>query len=173
MRALIPALVAFSVWIIAHWIIWRVRRPTGQYVGLLALCLAVLIAFIVGFHAVPSSATGLGWLLPVTGLDYLSFIALYMALAMAYVTTYSAVQADSPTMSIVLRIEEAGSGGLTLEQIMDQLNDQVLVIPRLVDLVTGNLVRLDGGSYVIGPRGALLAKAHMLYRALLRMEKGG
>lgn len=173
MRAFIPALLAFSVWIVAHLVIWRVRRPTGQYVILLGLCLVVLVAFLAGFHVVQSVALDSARFLPTTRLDYFNFVMLYMGLTLSYFITYPAVQADSPTMTILLQIERAGQKGLTSAELMDQLNDEILVTPRLDDLVTGNLVTLHCGRYVIGRRGALLAKIHLFYRAMLKMEKGG
>lgn len=173
MRPLISALLAFSLLIVAHLAVWRIRRPAGQYVGLFSVCLVVLVASVGSFYALQSVTIGLAPLVPATAFDYLNFMMLYTALALAYIVTYSAVQADSPTMTILLRIEQAEPSGLTLEEMLDGLGNQVLVMPRLNDLATGKLVSLHRGRYVIGSRGALLAKTHSLYRVLLKMEKGG
>ena len=173
MRALIPALLAFSFLMAAHLVFWRVRRPTGHYAGLTALCLAVLVVSVGSFYIVESITPGWIKFIPVTSFDYFNFVILYTGLALSYVVTYSAVQADSPTMTILLRIERSEPKGLALQQILDQLSDQFLVIPRLDDLVTGGLVRLHQGRYIMGDRGAFLAKINILYRALLKMEKGG
>jgi hypothetical protein len=112
------------------------------------------------------------WVLPQTFIDSFSFIMLYTALAVSYVTTYSAVQADSPSLTMLLKIEEGGSRGLARDELEAHLNDEVIIIPRLNDLVTGKLVIYDNRRYIIGPRGSMLAKSHILYRRLLRMEKG-
>jgi hypothetical protein len=98
---------------------------------------------------------------------------LYAAITVAYTITYSAVQADSPTMSILLAIEAAGPGGSMLERLMASLHDDVLVVPRLQDLVIGRLATVESGRYVITPTGARLARIYIFYRALLGMEKGG
>lgn len=173
MRALVSALLAFSFLFVAHLVVWRIRRPAGHYTGLSVLCLAVLVASLGSLYSLHSMISASAGFLPVTAVDYFNFVMLYTALALSYVCTYPAVQADSPTMLILLLVEQAEPKGLTLEEMVCQLNDQVLVVPRLQDLVTGNLVGLHGGRYVIGSRGMLLAKMHVFYRALLKMEKGG
>jgi hypothetical protein len=88
--------------------------------------------------------------------------------------TYSAVQADSPSMMILLQIEHAGARGLPAEAILRLLDDAVVVLPRLQDLVTGRLATVDRHQrYVITARGGTLARLYIAYRALLKMEKGG
>ena len=166
-------LFAFALSIVAQLVIWRIRRPAGQYAALSVLCLATLILSLGSFHALRSLTPGPARFLPATGLDYVNFAMLYVALVLAYMTTYSAVQADSPTMVILLKIEESGLRGPTLAEIAEELSDSLLIAPRLEDLVTGHLVTLRRGRYVIGPRGAVMAKTHILFRALLKMEKGG
>jgi hypothetical protein len=173
MRALASAILAFSVLIFAHLMVWRVRKPASEYTSLSALCLAVVVFSLAGFYAIQPMISGSVRFLPVTLFDYANFVMLYIALALSYLITYSAVQADSPTMTILLRIERAGPKGLSLEEMVAELNDHVLVAPRLEDLVTGNLVGLHGGRYVVDPRGAYLAKTYIFFRALLKMEKGG
>ncbi|MBI3001915.1 MAG: hypothetical protein HYY46_26160 [Deltaproteobacteria bacterium] len=76
-------------------------------------------------------------------------------------------------MTILLRIEQAGPKGLALEELIAASNDQLLVLPRLDDLVTGKLVSLRQGRYAIGRRGVLLVKTHMFCRTLLKRGKGG
>lgn len=173
MEVLLSTLLAFCALIVVQLLVWRVRRPSGQYVGLGGLSLSVLVVSLAGMYAIQLKTSGSVRLLPATGVDYFNFVVLYTALVMAYMTTYSAVQADSPTMAILLRIEQAGSKGLSLEEMLRELDDGILVMPRLDDLVTSKLVSLQGGRYVIQPRGALLAKTQKFYRALLGMEKGG
>lgn len=168
MTALITALLAFGAFGVAHVILWRLRRPATQYAGLVKLCLAVLVVALVSLSALSRVVGAV-----VTPLDYLNVVILYAALALPYFTTYSAVQADSPAMAILLRIEEAGARGLTREEMVEQLDDDILVLPRLRDLVEANLVAFDGSRYRIGAPGTLMAKTHLRYRALLRMEKGG
>jgi len=172
-RSLVAGVLVFSFVIVSQLIVWRVRRPLGHYTALSALSLAVLILSPGIFYSVQSMISGSVRFLPITALDYWNFFVFYTALTLSYLVTYSAVQADSPTMTILLRIDQSGLDGHTLEEIMAELNDQVLVVPRLDDLVVGNLIELRGDRYAVTSRGALLAKIYIFYRALLKMERGG
>jgi hypothetical protein len=173
MTALLLALGAFASLILTHILVWRLHRPTGQYATLSLLWLLVLVAVLAALHVVPSAIPGSPGFRPLTPTEYVNFLMLYTALMLPYVTTYSAVQADSPAMAILLRMDAVGSHGLTIDEMLDQLGDDVLVIPRLNDLVKGKLLIFHRGRYVIRRRGALLARLHLGYRRLLQMEKGG
>lgn len=164
MRSLAWALTAFAVSFLAQLLIWRVRRPAGHYAAIGAISLATLLTALGGLYMLGG---------PSTALDYINFTTLYVALILAYVTTYSAVQADSPTMVILLRIEQAGPRGVTREELLMELTNQILVTPRVEDLVASRLATLRDGRYIIGPRGVLMARIHMLFRRLLGMQKGG
>lgn len=173
MRALVAALAVFVLALAAQVVIWRWRRPGGQYAALLALHVAAVVAATAAFVAAPSLAPAAARALPLTLFEYANFLVLYVALLVAYATTFSAVQADSPTMSILLRVEDAGGRGVSRQDLLAALTDQILVIPRIDDLVTGGLVRREAGRYVIGSRGALFAGVIASYRGLLGMERGG
>lgn len=172
MRFVAPGLLAFALLIAAHVAIWRVRRPAAQYAALVALATGVLAIALTAFRiAAVSLGSAPDWL-PRSPLEYLTAIELYAALFLSYVTTYSAVQADSPTMTILLLIERAGAAGCTRDELRARLNDRVLVIPRLDDLAAGNLVRFDRGRYVVTPRGIAMTAPHVVFRRWLKMEKG-
>ena len=173
MRFLAPGLLAFALLIAAHVAVWRTRRPAGQYAALARLAIGSLAVALAGFHAarvafVPAPA----WL-PLSPLDHFTAIVLYAALVLVHVTTYSAVQADSPTMTILLHIDGAGAAGATRDELAARLDDRALVVPRLGDLVTAGLVRLERGRYVIAPRGIAVVAPHTRFRRWLKMEKGG
>ena len=76
-------------------------------------------------------------------------------------------------MSVLLAIEATGGRGLGLAELLDRFTDQVLVHPRLDDLVRGGLARLRDGRYVIAPRGVLIARTFVLFRRLLGFGRGG
>jgi len=172
MRPIAGAALTFALLIVTQLVVWRVRRP-GHYTALSVLSLVVLALSVATFHALRTvTASGLGFL-PQSGWDYWNFLMLYVALTLAYMITYSAVQADSPSMSILLMIDQAGGRGATAPELRSALNDQVLVVPRLNDLLVGRLAVLEKGRYTVTPNGSFLAGIYIAYRALLKMEKGG
>jgi hypothetical protein len=172
-RALVAAAGLFLLAFAAQAVIWRCRRPRAQYTGLLGLYLGALALVTVGLVGARLASAGAARLLPVAPLDYLTFALLYVGLVLAFGTTYSAVQADSPTMSVLLAIEATSGRGLALAELLDRFPDRVLVVPRLDDLVAGGLARLRDGRYVIAPRGVLFARPFVLFRRLLGFGRGG
>lgn len=173
MRSLGAALGAFAILLALQLVIWRLRRGGGHYVALLVLALLVLVAAFAGIGALRATGVQVARLLPATPLADWNFFLLYGALILAYMITYSAVQADSPTMAILLLIEAAGLRGLSRDELITRLGDDVLIVPRVRDLITSGLAALERGRYVIRGRGSRLARVYIAYRALLRMEKGG
>ena len=143
-----------------------------MWIVLSVLSLVVFIASAATFEALRLTTGAVGFL-PQSGWDYWNFLMLYVALTLAYMITYSAVQADSPSMSILLMIDQAGGRGATAPELRSALNDQVLVVPRLNDLLVGRLAVLEKGRYTVTPNGSFLAGIYIAYRALLKMEKGG
>jgi hypothetical protein len=172
-RALAAAPALLLLAFAAQAVIWRHRRPRAQYTALLGLYLGALPLATAAFAAVRLACPAAAGALPLDPLDWATFAVLYVALVLAFGTTYSAVQADSPTMSILLTVEAAGARGLGPDELLDRFPDRVLVAPRLDDLLAGGLARLHDGAYVIAPRGVLLARTFVLFRRLLGMERGG
>lgn len=170
MRSVIAAILAFSLLIVAQVVVWKARKRRGHYTSLSVLSILVLIVSLAGFRYLQTTLSGPTPLLP---LEYWNFALLYTAMALSYMITYSAVQADSPTMAILLQMEQAGARGCGREEILAQLNDAVLILPRLDDLVIGHLVVRSDDRYTITERGSLLARIYMFYRTLLKMRKGG
>lgn len=171
MSSLLAALLAFSLLSVIQVVAWRMRKGGGHYLALSGLSVAVMIVALAAF--VVLERAGHAAFLPATVIDYWNFVLLYSAMALAYMITYSAVQADSPTMVILLKIEDAGPSGCSRDELFIDLDDSILIVPRLNDLLIGDLVRIEGGRYRITHQGSLLARTYIAYRALLKMEKGG
>lgn len=171
MSSLLAALLAFWLLSVIQIVAWRARKGGGHYLALSGLSVAVMIGTLTAFAAL--GRAGRAAFLPATAIEYWNFVMLYSAMALAYMITYSAVQADSPTMAILLKIEGTGPRGRSREEILADLDDAVLLLPRLDDLVIGNLVTLRDGRFVITRQGSLLARTYIFYRGLLGMEKGG
>ena len=154
-------LVAFQV------VFWRIRKGRGHY-----LALAGLAAFVFVWMTGIFVALRLG-----SAFDYANAALLYVALALAYMVTYSALQADSPTFAILREIGHAPAQGCSREWLHLVFNNERLIVPRLDDLVAGGLANWwwpgAGDHYVLTRRGTLLAQLYVTYRRLLRLEKGG
>jgi len=103
----------------------------------------------------------------------LHIIVLFFSLFICYLLTYSAIDADSPSLVIVLRTSKAGKEGLPHNAIKESLGDDLLIEPRLKDLVEAHLVDFNGQIYKINQKGKIFISPFMLYRNLLGLGKGG
>jgi hypothetical protein len=167
-------MVVFGVLLVLQLVVWRVRGPVGgHYVtlaGLYVVALGLALAVFAAGAGVPGVAA---WIVPVSLREWTDFLLLSLATTLAYMVTYSAVQADSPSMTILLHVERAGARGRRPEELAAVLDDRAVILPRVDDLVGSALATLENGRYVISRRGALLARTYIAYRGLLKMEKGG
>ena len=164
---MIAAGLAFAMLVGLQVLLWYLCPPRGHYLTLGGLALLVLSGLSVAFIAVP-----LGSLL-----DWANAALLYVALALAYMVTYSAMQGDSPTFAILREINHAPKG-CSVEWLRLVFSDDRLIVPRLNDLVVGGLVtrrprRWVEWQYSLTPAGVRLARLYLGYRRLLRLEKGG
>lgn len=110
---------------------------------------------------------------PVGTFEWLRCAFFYVALVFAYITTYSAVEVDSPSLLIVLKIAEAGARGLRHEELLKALGDDVVVLPRLADLARGGMVTPAADKFFISAKGRFFCGIFVLFRRLLGAPKGG
>lgn len=154
------------VGLVAHIIYWRIRRPADDvlalalFVGMIPLILSS-IAYLHYFTVTATSAwLDLNQLLPLGALAIM-----HMIFALVYMSAYTAAQAASPTVLIVL-LAQNDHAGTTKKDIEGHLTD---------DLVCGNLVQAaihekfvteQNGNLVLGGRGRVLLILGRLARKL-------
>lgn len=163
---LIAFLIQFST--------WRIHLPKNHTKVLLQIFFGTLIVGILMFLKFSTYFTFLGISPPATTYEYLQLIILFISLTMAYITTYSALEVDSPSLVMVMNIAKAGSDGLEKISFDQKLRDDMLVVPRIRDLVTGGMAYLDKGRYRLTSKGVLISRIFRAYRKLLNRDgKGG
>ena len=146
-----------------HLAIWRIRLPVRQTRALLTVFFGVLAGGLVAFAA--AGAAGPAELLHV-GLFFVS-------VTLAYTITYSALEADSPSLVMILAIADAGDDGLDQHSFDQAMTDEILVAPRVRDLLRDHLASLDGETYRITPKGRRFVRIFLVHRGLLGAGKGG
>jgi hypothetical protein len=119
-----------------HLIWWRMALPRKQRAALLALFLigGLVLAPVVGF------LLGLFGFAPLSLIQWLNVALAVVAFALAYVVTYSALEADSPTLSLVRHIAAAGRGGLAEVELGEFMASRPFVGARLTALVDEGMV---------------------------------
>jgi hypothetical protein len=148
-------ILAGAAWLLAfvlHLTLWRWRLPKGQLKALLvifALVWAVAsLSVLAGFLGFGSFAAG--WLV-----GFLYFCLIYWSAAFCYVITYSAMEGDSPTLSLTRHLHPRGEEGVSHDEVEEFFRQRPFVGARVKALVTDNVFieeergyRLTPGSYV-------------------------
>lgn len=172
MRVLFWGIILFFLAFFLHLIIWKIRLPKRQIKMLLLIFFGVLILGFVTLWNIPLKVLGLS--VPSTIAEYLHIALFFTSLTLAYIVTYTALDVDSPSLVMVMNIANAGSEGLGKTAFEQTLTDDILVKPRLRDLVTSEVTYMDGDKYRLMPKGILLARIFVFYRKLMNnTSKGG
>ena len=170
MRFAVVYVAALSVALafVAHIAWWRWRRPPADIPAILAV---FLVFPAIGYAALASWSV-LSPLAPLTPFECGAAFLLHAAASSAYIQTYPATQARSPTLSILIALGRA-PGGLDRAGIVAALASSGIVGARVQDLRRNALVRKDGERLVLTAPGKLLARAFGSYRRWLGLASFG
>lgn len=143
-----------------HLIWWRIALPQRQRAALLGLFLigGLILAPAVGF------LLGLFGFAPLSLIQWLNVALALVAFALAYVVTYSALEADSPTLSLVRHIASAGSGGIGEEKLREFMASRPFVGARLSALVEEGMVHERAGRIHLAEHPYTLFRMVLLHR---------
>ena len=161
MNVLGYGLLAFLFAFFIHFIIWKIRVPKkNQTIVLLEIFFGVLVlsVFVKGVCSF---------------YDLLAFILLYISLTLGYITTYSAIEVDSPSVTMILTIAKESKSGLDKEVFYSRMNNEVLVVSRIKDLVKDRMVSFEKDKYKLTAKGLFLADIFIRWRKLMNAPKGG
>lgn len=163
--------LVFFFFFLLHLAAWQVHLPRRQTKALLLILFGGLALSLALFLAFPSATL---FCFPVPAGPELVAVALYVtSFILAYMITYSAVEADSPTLVMIKAVADAGPAGLRRGDFYAAMSDGVLVEPRLRDLLTDRMAVLENGRYVLTGKGRLFSAIFSAHRALLGLGKGG
>jgi hypothetical protein len=155
-------------------IFWKIKLPKRQTKILLLIYFGVLIVGIL-------ILIDILWFFPEyktfvlkSFLEYLHICFFYTSLTLAYMITYSAIEVDSPSLVMILKISEAGGTGIHKEKFDEtMINDDLFIKPRINDLINDRTIYLEGNKYKLKPKGFLMAWFFTFYRKMLNTGKGG
>ena len=171
--ALLWSLAVFLTAFVLQLLVWRVRTPRRHARAIVIVFLVVLVAYLSAFALIQGRLPGLATWLPACPGEGVRLILLVLSLLAAYVITYSALEADSPTLIMVRELGRAGAEGLDRDRFHRSMNDAALVIPRVEDLLRDGMARLEGARYVLTFKGRLITLVIMAHRQLMARGAGG
>lgn len=171
---LILGVSIFVVCLGLHVLIWWRRHPKSHII-------ALALIFIVVPTVVGIIGLGLNWLellpkgagiIPISISDWPLVFLLHYALAGAYIMSYPAVQAVSPSLTMLLIVGSAAPRGLTYDELRSHFNSKELLQARLHDLKEGSLAVEVDGWFRLTWRGLLLIRFTGFLRSLLGLPQG-
>ncbi len=174
MKILLCGSATFCLAFLIHLIVWKIQMPRRQtrvlkqiFVYNLLVCLFIIWCLF-KFTIKP------GIFEPLNFFEYIHISLFYLSLTLVYIVTYSGMEVDSPSLVMTMKIAAAGTEGLSKEEFDESLPDDILVKPRVRDLVRDEMATLDGEKHRITTKGVILARLFIFYRRLLGITlKGG
>lgn len=166
MQILLTTSVLLAVAWVLHILLWKIRLPRHQIPSLLLISSAVLAAWIMLDRS--------GLLSKVSALEACQTVLLYGASSLCYVITYSAVEGDSPTLSLTRLLADRKNAGLPQEDVEGFLAARPFVKARLAALIHSGLIREEAGKFCIAGRPSLSFRLILAYRKLYgSVSRGG
>ena len=166
MVVLLTGFICFSVILGIHFLYWRIWQPEAtlrtlsfMFLGGLAAC-AVVLAFID----------------PEVSVCRLVYVAcLYGTLALSYLITYTAVDSDSPTLSLIVKFHRKADRLLSESELREFIRAHPFVRSRIDQLLRDGLVTKagDGRLRLTGSSLALLDVFDAYRRLIGRTNSGG
>jgi len=163
MSVLISGSLLFAVAFLLHLALWRMHYPRNPIKTLVLLFGTVAAAGIIFLSLFASY----------TAVQYVHIFMFFFSLFFCYLITYSAIEADSPSLVIILEVARCGKEGLAVGQLKESLGNDLLIEPRLKELVESGLVDLKGSTYKINGKGRAFFTPFIIYRKFLGLGKGG
>lgn len=174
MKILFSGLCIFGIAFVTHLILWRAYIPKRHTNVLLQIFFGTwslfLIASLVSRIIIPSYVG----FLPNNFLEHLYIFLFFTSLTLSYIITYSAIEVDSPSLIMVIAISNAGKEGLAKDKFDEMMNNDILVKPRISDLLRDEMVYMEKDKYCLTNKGEFFIKIFVFYRKLLDAPlKGG
>lgn len=149
----------------AHVVVWRMCPRFRNVRNLILVFVAVFVAG-AGCLAMFGDFTGVS--------GFVRLLIFYFSMMAAYVATYPALQADSPSLVIINKIHAAGANGLGADEIADTLKSaEIMIKPRIADLLRDGMVNKNGNNLALTPKGARFIRLMIAYRRIAGWPKGG
>jgi hypothetical protein len=172
MKVFVWSIILISIAFLVHLLIWRIRLPVRQTNTLLIIFLSILLSgFGISYSGFHDPNLVLYLLTDVS--EYLLVALFFIAVTFGYIITYSALEAESPSLLMVLAIYQTGEEGLKKYKLEQLMTDEVLIDPRIADLLRDRMVYRVGERYQLTSKGKKFAWLFGRYRDLMKAEKGG
>ena len=171
---IIYGLLLFTISLACHVLVWRFIRPGNNLSNLLAVFL--LLPGILYITLILLVRYGLllhtGEAPPMTAPELFAVFFLHTALSAAYIVSFPALQANCPSLTILLVIKSSMPRGNTYSEIKSAFTKESSLSLRELDLIEARLIKKSGSAYTITSKGRFLLLPFILFRRLLGLSAG-
>ncbi|MFZ4731114.1 MAG: hypothetical protein ACOYK7_01080 [Pirellulales bacterium] len=168
MHTLLLASSLFATAFLLHLLVWRIRLPGRQSAALLAIFTGCLVCWLLTAWFLPGNPTA-----PRDGAETIHVALVHIALSLAYVVAYSAIEHRSPSMTLLLAVAGAGSRGLSRDQLRGLLVAALPVETRIEAMVREGMLVGGPEGYSLSPKGQAWEGVLGGWRRLLGLPRGG
>lgn len=157
----------FIVALLIHIALWRIHVPRQQAGTLIAVIL--IVGFLGSGPLFASWPDGIG----LSGEKLLLAVGVFGSLAAIYLILFSAIEADSPTLTILNVIHASGSQGISEDKLQLAMSQYSYVQLRFNQLLQDGMVIETPHGLQLQSRGRLLSSFVLFYRRLLHRNYAG
>lgn len=169
MHVTLVAAELFAFSLVGHVLVWRIRLPQRPLLVLLGWFLVAAPLVFLPLHIMLGGKASL----PQSVAECLQVALFQVAAGLAYIVTYSALEARSPSLTIIRRVAEAGTAGRLRSDVQRMIATQDSLRTRIDAAVHAGLAARHGDALGLTARGLRLARLFRLYRGILGTSKGG
>ncbi|MDP8261796.1 MAG: hypothetical protein P9M13_00655 [Candidatus Ancaeobacter aquaticus] len=170
MKVLLLGSALLFVAFFLHVLLWNIRIPKHQVRSLLVLFFFTLIfglfaIFLISSMQIPD-------IFIITRMSvYLHVCFFYVSVVLVYIVTYPAIEVDSPSLVIIMSVAHARADGLAKDKLYTLLTNDVLVKPRVDDLIFEDMLTLDGDRLRITKKGSMFIRIFVMYRKIMNLNQ--
>jgi hypothetical protein len=141
--------------------LWRFKNPKNNFkalVTIFTIILVIAVIVLISIHKLIYS---------------LMFAQCYGLLALSYISFYSLIEGQSPSLTLVMAVHRKGADGLSLVHAEELMSMEDVVGVRIRELERDNLIFEKNSTYWLTRKGMLLARLFGCSRRVLGIGKGG
>jgi len=170
MAIFISGLALFVAAFLIHIIVWRIRVPARQ---LLTLMHVFLWTFVAGIAAIVILQLNGKLAEPISLAGLLLIAMFYGGLCVTYLIFFTALEADSPSLTMINLISAGADRGITIEKLRARAIANSFVEARIEQMLQDGMAVQSGDRLYMGPSGGLLSSIVLFYRHLLGHSAAG
>jgi hypothetical protein len=153
LSVLLWGFILYGIALFLHVLIWRIRKPHRALITLLGVFVAVLVAGLAGLRFAGALILSAGIPVLSNGGAYFHVLVFYLAMAFAYIVSYTLLEWDSPTLTTVMLIARAGKNGIEEADLFKVADKLTFIESRIQSLVNDKTIVEKDGRYLVAPGG--------------------